>query len=87
MTTVIVVHDVDDATHWLSSPKRAEFFGALGMTTRAFVDPGGKNRVGLIIENVPSLEALTEALTGADAAEAMKHDRVHPDTVEIFVAS
>jgi len=87
MTTVIVVHDVDDATHWLSSPKRAEFFGALGMTTRAFVDPGGKNRVGLIIENVPSLEALTEALKGADAAEAMKHDRVHPDTVEIFVAS
>jgi hypothetical protein len=43
--------------------------------------------VGLIIENVPSLEALTEALHGDDAAEAMKHDGVIPDTVELFVAS
>lgn len=87
MTTVIVVHEVDDVTRWLSSPKRAEFFGALGMTVKTFVDPGGKNRVGLIIENVSSVEALTEALKGADAAEAMKHDGVHPDTVEFFVAS
>lgn len=87
MTTVIAVHDVDDVAHWLNSPKRAEFFGAHGMTVRTFVNPGGRGRVGLIIENVPSLEALTEALQGADAAEAMKYDGVHPDTVEIFVAS
>jgi len=87
MTTVIVVHDVDDVAHWLSSQKRAEFFSKHGMTVRTFVDPGGRNRVGLIIENVPSLEALNEALQSADAAEAMKHDGVHPDTVELFVAS
>lgn len=87
MTTVIAVHDVDDVAHWLSSPKRAEFFGAQGMTVRTFVSPDGKNRVGLIIENVPSLEALSQALEGADAAEAMKYDGVHPDTVELFVAS
>jgi hypothetical protein len=87
MTTVIAVHDVDDVTHWLSSPKRAEFFGAHGMTVRTFVSPGEHRRVGLIIENVPSLEALTEALKGADASAAMKHDGVHPDTVELFVAA
>ena len=87
MTTVIAVHDVDDVAHWLSSSKRAEFFGAHGMAVRTFVSPGGGQRVGLIIENVPSLEALTEALQGDDAAEAMKHDRVIPDTVELFVAS
>ena len=87
MTTVIAVHDVEDVAHWLSSPKRAEFFGAHGMTVKTFVSPEGGRRVGLIIENVPSLEALTEALQGADAAEAMKHDRVIPDTVELFVAS
>jgi len=57
------------------------------MTVRTFVDPSGKNRVGLIVENVSSLEALTAALQTADAAEAMKHDGVHPDTVELFVAS
>jgi len=87
MTTIIAVHNVDDVAHWLRSAKRAEFFGARGMTVRTFVDPSGKNRVGLIVENVPSLEALTAALQTADAAEAMKHDGVHPDTVELFVAS
>ena len=87
MITVIAVHNVDDVPTWQSSPKRTEFFGKHGMTTRTFVDPGGKNRVGLIIENVPSLEALNEALQSADGAEAMKHDGVHPDTVEFFVAS
>lgn len=87
MTTVIAVHDVDDVAHWLSSPKRGAFFGARGMTVRTFINPGGEKRVGLIIENVPSLEALTEALQSADATEAMKFDGVHPDTVELFVAS
>jgi len=87
MSTVIAVHDVDDVAHWLSSTKRAEFFGAHGMTVQTFVSPGGGNRVGLIINNVASLEALTGALQGADAAEAMKYDGVHPDTVELFVAS
>ena len=87
MTTVIAVHDVDDVDQWLSSPKRAEFFGAHGMSVRTFVSPDGGRRVGLIIENVPSLEVLTKALQSADAADAMKHDGVHPDTVELFVAS
>jgi len=87
MTTVVAVHDVDDVDHWLKSPKRDKFFGAHGMTVRTFVSPGGGNRVGLIIENVPSLEALTEALQGADAAEAMKYDGVHPDSVQLLVAS
>jgi len=87
MTTVIALHDVDDVAHWLSSPKRAEFFDAHGMTVRTFVSPSGGNRVGVVIENVPSLEALTEALRGPDAAAAMEHDGVHPDTIELFVAS
>jgi hypothetical protein len=80
-------YDVDDVTRWLSSPKRAEFFGAHGMSVRTFVSPGGGRRVGLILENVPSLEVLTKALQSADAPDAMKHDGVHPDTVELFVAS
>jgi len=87
LTTVIALHDVDDVAHWLSSPKRAEFFGARGMTVRTFVGSGGGNRVGVIIENAPSLEALTKALQGAEAAAAMKYDGVHPDTVELFVVS
>ena len=57
------------------------------MTVRTFVSPDGGNRVGVIVENVPSLEALTEALQGEDAAAAMQHDGVHPDTVELYVVS
>ncbi len=87
MTTVIAVHEVDDVAHWLNSPRRAEFFKAHGMNVKTFVSSGGRKRVGVIIENVPSLEALTKALQGADAAAAMKHDGVHPDTLELFVAS
>ena len=87
MTTVIAVHDVDDVAKWLASPRRAEFFARHGMKVKTFVDPGGKQRVGVLIENVPTLESLTKALQGADAAEAMKHDGVHPDSLELYVAS
>lgn len=87
MITVMVVHKVDDVAHWLSSSKRSEFFGAQGMTAKTFVSPDGGSRVGLVIENVPSLEALTSALQGAEAAEAMKFDGVHPETIELFIAS
>jgi hypothetical protein len=87
MTTVMAVHEVNDVAHWLASPKRAAFFRAHGMTVKTFVGSGGNNRVGLIIENVTSLEDLTKALQGPDAAEAMKYDGVHPDTLELFVAS
>ena len=86
MTTVIAVHEVDDVAHWLSSPKRAEFFGAHGMNAKPFVSVSGGSRVGVIIENVPSLDALGEALQSAEGAEAMKHDGVRPDTVELFEA-
>ena len=87
MTTVIALHDVDDVGHWLNSSIRAEFFGAHGMSVKTFVQPGGGNRVGVVIENVPSLEALDEVLKGRDAAAAMKQDGVHPDSLELFVAS
>ena len=87
MLTVMVVHDVDDVDHWLRSPKRREFFGARGMTARTFVDPEGGNQVGVVIESVPSLESLNEALQTEEAAAAMKHDGVHPDTIRLFVSS
>lgn len=84
MTTVLVLHEVDDVDHWVSSPKREEFFGPLGMTARTFVDPAKTNRVGLIIE-VPDLDALQAALQSADAAEAMKFDGVRPETLVMLV--
>jgi hypothetical protein len=84
MTTLMVLHDVDDVEHWLSSPRRMELFGPLGMTARPFVvDREKSKRVGLIVE-VPSMEAFQEALANEAAAEAMKFDGVHPDTIVIL---
>jgi hypothetical protein len=84
MATVLAFHEVDDVDHWLASPKRDEFFGPLGMTVRTFRDPDGSNRVGLLVE-VPSLEALQDALQSESAQEAMQQDGVRPETLLMLV--
>jgi len=86
MPTLIVFHEVDDVDHWLASPKRDEFFGPRGWAVRTFTDPGGSNRTGLIVE-VPDLASWEEALQTPEAAEAMKHDGVRPETVVGLVES
>ena len=84
---VMVTHDVDDVRHWLASPKRDEFFHAHGMTVRTFTDPDGGNRVGVVIENVPDMATFQAALETEEAAAAMKHDGVHPDSIVMWVES
>jgi hypothetical protein len=84
MTTVVIFHEVDDVDHWVKSKKRDEFFGPLGMSARPFIDPQRSNRVGLVAD-VPSLDALLEALQSPAAAEAMKHDGVRSDTILMLV--
>ncbi len=84
MPTLLAFHEVDDVDHWLASTKREEYFGPLGMTARAFRDPSGSNRVGLMVD-VPSVEAWEAALQSEDAAEAMKHDGVRPETIVVLV--
>ncbi len=84
MATLIVTHEVEDVAHWLASPRREEFFGPMGFSHRTFVDPENSNQVGLIVE-CPSLEALHVALRAQGADEAMKFDRVRPDTIRILV--
>jgi hypothetical protein len=84
MMTLMILHDVDNVDHWLSSPRRMELFGPLGMTARTFVvDRAKSKRVGLIVE-VPSMEAFQTALQSPAAAEAMKFDGVKSDTIVIL---
>ena len=80
MATLLVFHEVDDVDHWLASPKREELFGPLGITARTFRDPGGSNRVGLLVE-VSDISVWQEALQTEAAAEAMKSDGVRPETI------
>ena len=83
MATYLAFHEVDDVDHWLSSPKREEVFGPLGIAIRAFKDTQGSKRVGLICE-IPDFAAFQEFMQTEPAAEAMKHDGVHPDTLVIL---
>lgn len=86
MTTMIATHEVDDVAHWLSSTRRAEVFGPLGITMRTFVDPENPNRVGLIAE-VPDMDAFNAIMQTEAAAEAMAHDGVRPETLVILLES
>jgi hypothetical protein len=60
MATVLVLHDVDDVDHWLSSPKREELFGPLGITARTFRGADGSKQVGLIAE-IPDMAVWQES--------------------------
>jgi hypothetical protein len=85
MPTVIAYHDVKDTDHWLASPKREEFFGPLGVTNiRTFVDPTNRTRVAVLMD-VPDMDAVMAAMETPEAAEAMAHDGVLPETLVIVV--
>jgi hypothetical protein len=84
METVLAYHEVDDVDRWFASSKRDEFFAAHGMSARAFRDPEGSNRVCVLIET-PDMDTLETALQGEDAAAAMKHDGVRPETLLVLV--
>ncbi|MGI8714730.1 MAG: hypothetical protein ACR2NR_16430 [Solirubrobacteraceae bacterium] len=83
MATYIALHEVDDVEHWLHSSKREEAFGSRGITMRAFRDPNGSNQVGLIAE-IPDLAAFQEFMKTEEAANAMKHDGVRPETLVVL---
>ena len=80
MATLLAFHEVDDVDHWLSSPKRQEVFGPLGIRIRTFTDPEGSKRVGLIAE-IPDMAAFQELMQSQAGADAMKFDGVRPDTL------
>jgi hypothetical protein len=87
MPTIVGHHDISKGKdHWLSSPKREELFGPLGVTNiRTFVDPQNPNHVAVVMD-VPDLDAFTAAMQTEAAAEAMTHDGVMPETLVILVA-
>ena len=85
MPTVIAYHEIDDRDRWLASPKRDEFFGPLGVTNiRTFLDPANPNRAGLLAD-VPDMAAFEAAMQTQEAADAMAHDGVRPETLIVLV--
>jgi len=83
VATYLAFHEVDDVEHWLSSPNERKIFGPMGITARTFHDPEGSKRAGLIVE-IPDMAAFQEFMQSEAAADAMKHDGVHPETLLIL---
>jgi hypothetical protein len=83
MATYVITHEVSDVQHWLKSPKREEVFGPMGITVRTFCDLDGSEKTALIAE-IPDIEAFQEVMKSEAAADAMKHDGVHPETLLMF---
>jgi hypothetical protein len=88
MPTIIGHHNITKgAQHWLTSPKRKELFGPLGVTNiRTFVDPQNPTRVAILMD-VPDINALTAAMQSKAAADAMAFDGVVPESLVILVES
>ena len=84
MATLLMFHEVEDVDHWLSSPRRRDVFGPLGITVRTFVDPEKSNRVGLIVE-VPDMDTFQRMMESEAASDAMKFDGVRRDTIVMLV--
>jgi hypothetical protein len=85
MPSLVAYHQIDDAKHWLSSPKREELFGPLGITNvRTFVDPEDPTRAAVLMD-VPDIEAFQAAMQTEAAAEAMAHDGVRPETLVLLI--
>src|SRR5881394_2303894 len=81
MPNIIGHHDVKDTKHWLASTKREEFFGPLGVSNiRTFVDPQNPTRVAVLMD-VADMGALTAAMKGKAAADAMAFDGVVPESL------
>ena len=86
MPTVIGHHDISKGKdQWLTSPKRQEVFGPLGVTNiRTFVNPENPTQVAVLMD-VADLDALMAAMQSEEAAEAMAHDGVVPESLVILI--
>ena len=86
MPTIVAHHDISKGKeHWLSSPKREEFFGPLGVTNiRTFVNPDQPRKVGVLMD-VPDMDAVMNAMQTEAATDAMAYDGVVPETLVILV--
>ena len=86
MPAVLVYHDISkSAEHWLTSSKREEVFGPIGVTSiRTFVHPQDSTKVGLVFD-AGDMDALMEVMQTQATADAMEHDGVIPETVVFLV--
>ena len=85
MPTMVAHHDVKDTAHWLASSRREEVFTPIGVTNiRTFTDPRNPNHVALVAD-VADMATLEAFMQSDEAAAAMDHDGVLPETMVILI--
>jgi hypothetical protein len=86
MPTVVVHHKISKGKdHWLSSPKREDVFGPLGITNiRTFVDPQDPAQVAVVMD-IADLDVVMAAMQRPEMAEAMDYDGVIAETMVFLV--
>ena len=86
--TIIGQHNITKGVkHWLTSRKREELFGPLGVTNiRTFVDPQNPTRVP-VLTDLPDINALMAAMQSKKAAYAMAFDGAVSESLVILVES
>jgi hypothetical protein len=83
--TIMGHHDVKDTEHWLASPKREQVFAPLGVSNiRTFVNPDDPKKVGVLMD-VADMDAVKSFMETQEAADAMAHDGVLPETLVLLV--
>ena len=86
MPKIMIIHEVDNVDHWLTSPKRQEVFSGIAENIETFVHPTEANKVGLtmVIDDMDAFGALLQSDVGA---AAMKHDGVRPETIVMLIGT
>jgi hypothetical protein len=85
MPTIVAHHDVKDTAHWLASSRREEVFTPIGVTNiRTFTDPRNPKHVALVAD-VADMAALEAFMQSDEAAAAMDHDGVLPETLVFLI--
>lgn len=84
-TTLVVFQEVEDVDRWLAaSDVRERFLGPLNIRTRLFKDPGGSNRVGMIVE-ASSPGSWQEAINNPAVIDALRETGAKPLTMVTLV--
>jgi len=82
MPIMVIHHEVKDVARWLASPKREEVFTPVGFaTTRTLPGPEKENNFALAAD----LDALETLMQSDEAAAAMEHDGVLPETLVLLI--
>ena len=88
MTTLIVIHEVEDGQVWANAwqksvGSRHEMFAQINVTARTFRDSDNRNLTGVILD-VPDMAQFKSFMQSDEAKKAMQEDGIKTETLRIL---